>query len=151
TINADQVRVRGFTVVGGEAPGIWMKGTGITVENNTVRHPTGDDFDGIRFFGTDLKILHNTISDISLGDGGGSVDCIQSYSLDSTIPDPTGMTVTHRPHSSDCDPEPDCMQTFATGPKSSVPNTGTSQRVLIEANRCQRILDHCLIVQGPHS
>jgi hypothetical protein len=95
-----------------------MKGTGITVENNTVRHPTGDDFDGIRFFGTDLKILHNTITDID-------------------------------PDASDA--HADCMQSFATGPDSQTPNTGPSQHVLIDGNRCERIDNQCLIVEGPFS
>jgi len=59
------VVVKGFSVIDGKAPGIWMKGIDITVENNTVRHPSGDDYDGLRFFGDDLKIVHNTIGDIS--------------------------------------------------------------------------------------
>jgi hypothetical protein len=118
TINADHVLVRGFTVVGAHAPGVWMRGTGITVENNTVIHPTGDDFDGIRFFGTDLNILYNTVSDIS----------------------PDGS-----------DAHADCMQSFATGPNSHLPNTGPSQHVLIDGNRCERIDNQCLIVEGPFS
>jgi Right handed beta helix region len=118
TINAHQVQVRGFRVLHAYAPAIWMKGTGITVENNTVRHPTGDDFDGIRFFGTDLKIVHNTITDIS--------------------PDNT------QAHA-------DCMQSFATGANSDTPNTGPSQHVLIDSNRCEHIDNQCLIVEGPFS
>jgi parallel beta helix pectate lyase-like protein len=118
TINADQVRVQGFQVLHAYAPGIWMKGTGITVENNTVRHPTGDDFDGIRFFGTDLKILHNTITDIAPDDSQAHADC---------------------------------MQSFATGANSETPNTGPSQHVLIDSNRCEHIDNQCLIVEGPFS
>jgi hypothetical protein len=88
------------------------------VENNTVRHPIGDDYDGLRFFGDDLKIVHNTIGDIS--------------------PDST-------------DAHADCMQSFATGPKSRTPNSGNVNRVLIDGNRCERIDNQCLIVEGPFS
>jgi hypothetical protein len=118
TIKADHVVVKGFSVIDGKAPGIWMKGTDITVENNTVRHPIGDDYDGLRFFGDDLKIVHNTIGDIS--------------------PDST-------------DAHADCMQSFATGPKSRTPNSGNVNRVLIDGNRCERIDNQCLIVEGPFS
>jgi parallel beta helix pectate lyase-like protein len=118
TINADQVRVRGFRMLHAYAPAIWMKGTGITVEDNTVRHPTGDDFDGIRFFGTDLKILHNTITDIAPDDSQAHADC---------------------------------MQSFATGTNSVTPNTGPTQHVLIDGNRCEHIDNQCLIVEGPFS
>jgi hypothetical protein len=43
------------------------------------------------------------------------------------------------------------MQSFATGPNARVPNTGASERVLIEGNRCERIDNQCLIVEGPFS
>jgi hypothetical protein len=151
TINADQVVVRGFIVVGGQAPGIWLRGAGITVQDNTVRHPTGGNFDGIQFFGTDLKILHNTISDIDADSSGGSADCLQTYDSPAAIPDPSGLSVPAPARGNQCDIHPNCMQTFATGPNSPVPDTGPSQRVLIEANRCQRIAERCLIAQGPHS
>lgn len=118
TINADYVVVRGFKVLRAHAPGVWMKGTGITLEDNLVRHPTGDDSDGIRFFGRNLQILHNTITDISPDDSDAHADCIQS---------------------------------FATGPTSTTPNTGASRHVLIDGNRCQHIDNQCLIVEGPFS
>ena len=150
TINADHVAVRGFTSVGGAAPGIWLKGTDITVENNTVRHPSGDDFDGIRFFGTDLRIVHNTITDIN-PTGGDGPSCIQTVN---PPPDPStpGVLLTpDNPTPDTCDAHADCLQTFATGPDGAVPNTGPSQGVRIEGNYCQRIDGHCLIAQGPHS
>ena len=150
TINADHVAVRGFTSVGGAAPGIWLKGADVTVENNTVRHPTGDDFDGIRFFGTDLRILHNTITDIN-PTGGDGPSCIQT---DNPLPDPSTPGVVLTPENTKpetCDAHADCLQTFATGPDGAVPDTGPSRQVRIEGNRCQRIDGHCLIAQGPHS
>jgi hypothetical protein len=151
TINADHVAVRGFTSVGGAAPGIWLKGTDVTVENNTVRHPTGDDFDGIRFFGTDLRIVHNTIIDIN-PTGGDGPSCIQTKN---PPPDPSTPGVVLTPETSaskeGCDAHADCLQTFATGPDGAVPDTGPSRQVRIEGNSCQRVDGHCLIAQGPHS
>jgi hypothetical protein len=117
-IRADHVVVAGFSVVDGKAPGIWLRGADVTVRDNTVVHPMGDDHDGLRFFGDDLRILHNTISDVS-----------------------PGATEAHA----------DCMQSFATGPKARTPNSGNSHRALIEGNRCERIDNQCLIVEGPFS
>ena len=150
TINADHVAVRGFTSVGGAAPGIWLKGTDVTVENNTVRHPSGDDFDGIRFFGTDLRIVHNTITDIK-PTGSNGPSCIQT---NNPLPDPSTPGVVLTPENSTpdtCDAHADCLQTFATGPDGAMPDTGPSRGVRIEGNNCQRIDGHCLIAQGPHS
>jgi hypothetical protein len=78
TIQASNVIVDGFQVLGAEAPGIEITGNNVTVRNNTVKHPTGGDFDGLRFFGNNLKILHNTISDIT-NTGGAHADCMQTF------------------------------------------------------------------------
>ncbi|WP_084216273.1 right-handed parallel beta-helix repeat-containing protein [Pseudonocardia spinosispora] len=79
TVKASNVTVDGFQVVGASAPGIEISGKYITVQNNTVKHPTGGDFDGLRFFGDNLKILHNTITDINPGGGGAHADCMQTF------------------------------------------------------------------------
>ena len=49
---------------GGEA-----RGRNIVFLDNLIVHPiyTGDDTDGIRFFGDHIKIVQNTIADISEG------------------------------------------------------------------------------------
>jgi hypothetical protein len=136
--------------VGGEAPGLWLKGSDITAENNVVRHPTGDDFDGIRFFGTDLTIRHNTVSDISTGPAEVEVGCIQTFNRPGVPIAPPGAPPPP-PQPTTCEVHADCMQTFATGPTAPVPDTGPSRNVLIEGNRCERIASHCLIALGPHN
>jgi Right handed beta helix region len=109
TVKASNVVVDGFQVLGAQAPGIELTGNNITAQNNTVKHPTGGDFDGMRFFGNNIKILHNTISDIN--PGGGSAHA-------------------------------DCMQTFTSGKPSS-------EHVLIDGNRCEKIANICLMAEGP--
>lgn len=80
TIEADHVVVEGFNVRGG-APGISMTGDHITVRNNTVTSPRGGDHDGLRFFGTNLTIERNTISDVE-NIGGAHADCMQTFASD---------------------------------------------------------------------
>lgn len=79
TVEADNVVVDGFQVLGAAAPGIELTGNGITASNNYVRHPTGGDFDGLRFFGDNMRILHNTITDISPDGSGAHADCMQTF------------------------------------------------------------------------
>lgn len=78
TVQASYVVVDGFQVLNAQAPGIEITGNNITVRNNTVVHPTGGDFDGLRFFGNNLAIVHNTISNIT-NTGGAHADCMQTF------------------------------------------------------------------------
>src|SRR5579884_428729 len=78
TVRASYVVVEGFQVLNAAAPGIEISGNNITVRNNTVDHPTGGDFDGLRFFGNNLQILHNTIRNIT-NTGGAHADCMQTF------------------------------------------------------------------------
>ncbi len=80
TIAADNVIVDGYVVDRPAAPGISMTGDNITVRNNRVSDPRGGDGDGLRFFGTHLKILHNTISGTS--NRHGHADCMQTFASD---------------------------------------------------------------------
>jgi hypothetical protein len=86
TVDASNVVVGGFTAVNPQAPGIELSGNNITVRNNTVKHPTGGDYDGLRFFGSNLKILNNTITDISPDGSGAHADCMQTYATDAQSP-----------------------------------------------------------------
>ena len=86
TIEANNVVVAGFSAVNAAAPGIELTGNNITVRNNTVTHPTGDDYDGLRFFGDNLKILNNTISDINPDGSGAHADCMQTFATDPQSP-----------------------------------------------------------------
>ena len=53
TVEADNVVVQGFVSDGANSNGIWSSGSGVTIQDNTITHVrwTGDDMDGIRFFG----------------------------------------------------------------------------------------------------
>jgi hypothetical protein len=86
TVTADNVVVLGFRVLHASAPGILIKGDSITVQGNTVIHPSGGDYDGLRFFGTNLKILDNVITDISPDGSGAHADCMQTFATDSDSP-----------------------------------------------------------------
>ncbi|MFF4607563.1 right-handed parallel beta-helix repeat-containing protein [Streptomyces sp. NPDC001339] len=80
TVEADHVVVEGYTVDTPKAPGVEITGDDITIRNNTVTRPHGGDGDGLRFFGTDLKILHNTIRGAS--NSYGHADCMQTFASD---------------------------------------------------------------------
>ena len=110
TIEGNDIVVDGVAAVPGNAPGISIKGNNITLQNSTSVSPQGGDGDAIRFWGRNIKILHNTLG-------------------------PTG-------HCGPC--HADCFQTFAT-------NTPTSQNVLIDSNRCEKIENICLIAEGPNA
>lgn len=85
------------TVVGADGSGILVEGERITVRDNTVsgsvRRESGDA-DGIRFFGTDVRILGNTVTDIT-DEGYDSdpphTDCFQTY--DNSRPPTVGAVV----------------------------------------------------------
>jgi hypothetical protein len=81
TIDANNVTVGGLNLTNPTAPGVEMSGNGITLVNNTIASPRGDDGDGIRFFGTNLRILHNTVSDVR-NLHGAHADCMQTFASD---------------------------------------------------------------------
>lgn len=80
-IEAENVVVEGYVMDGPEAPGVFMEGNNITLQDVTIANPTDGDGDGIRFFGDDLKILNNKISGTS--NENGHADCMQTFSSDS--------------------------------------------------------------------
>ncbi|HKR50275.1 MAG TPA: right-handed parallel beta-helix repeat-containing protein [Pseudonocardiaceae bacterium] len=77
-VDADNVVVQGFNVLGAVAPGVQLKGTNLTLQNTRIDHPAGGDHDGIRYFGDGIKILHNHISNIT-NTGGAHADCMQTF------------------------------------------------------------------------
>ncbi len=111
-VDADHVVLDGITADKPRAPGISLHGTGLTLQNSRVNEPKLGDRDAIRFWGRDIKILHNTLSNTRNED---------------------------RAHA-------DCMQTYATDRDHPA-----SQNVLIDGNRCEKIDNNCLIVEGPGS
>ncbi|AHH99341.1 right-handed parallel beta-helix repeat-containing protein [Kutzneria albida] len=80
TVEADNVIVMNYTMNQPQAPGIEITGNNITLQNNTVTKPVKGDGDGIRFFGSHLRILHNTVSGTS--NRNGHADCMQTFASD---------------------------------------------------------------------
>ncbi|HEY0578355.1 MAG TPA: hypothetical protein VGD73_29985 [Pseudonocardia sp.] len=84
-VSADNVVVDGFVAQEPEAPGVALQGSNITLRNTTINSPREGDGDGIRFWGNNIKILHNTITDTS-NDTGAHADCMQTYATDENNP-----------------------------------------------------------------
>lgn len=82
-VEADNVVVQGFVSDGADSTGIWVSGSGVTIQDNTITQVrwTGEDLDGIRFFGDGSRILRNTVTDLEGTDdiGDSHVDCMQTY------------------------------------------------------------------------
>jgi len=88
-VKASNVVVQGFTSDHADSMGAKLLGGNIVFQDNLITHPvySGDDTDGIRFFGDHIQIAHNTIRDISEGshctnDGCGDgphPDCLQTW------------------------------------------------------------------------
>ncbi|MBB6378329.1 hypothetical protein BKA01_005589 [Pseudonocardia eucalypti] len=84
-VEADNVVVDGFTADQPKAPGASLKGNNITLTNTTINSPEKGDGDGIRFWGDNIKILHNTVTD-TRNERGSHADCMQSFATDSDSP-----------------------------------------------------------------
>ncbi|MFD9893235.1 hypothetical protein ACFWY9_28145 [Amycolatopsis sp. NPDC059027] len=80
-VRANNVIVDGFALNRPSAPGIDARGNNVTIRDNTVTAPQGGDGDGLRFFGDDVKILHNTISHTD-NSTGAHADCMQTFATD---------------------------------------------------------------------
>jgi hypothetical protein len=134
TVEANHVVVDGFQVVGAQAPGISIKGDDITVRNNTVDHPTGGDADGLRFWGTNLRIVHNTITNVNPGGGGAHADCMQTFATDSDSPASRHVLI----DGNRCDKiDNQCL--IAEGPNSSAGDgsgQGKSSDIVFSNNYC---------------
>jgi hypothetical protein len=85
SVEADHVIVDGFASVRAQAPGVLLRGDGLTLRNSTVQSPRGGDGDGVRFFGTGIQIVRNTISD-TVGRTERHADCMQTYATDERHP-----------------------------------------------------------------
>ena len=134
TVRASNVVVSGFSVQGAKAPGIELSGNNITASNNTVKHPTGGDYDGLRFFGSNIKILNNTITDISPDGSGAHADCMQTFATDADSPASQNVTIS----GNKCQRiDNQCL--IAEGPNSSAGDgsgKGTSSRFTFTNNVC---------------
>jgi hypothetical protein len=81
SVEADNVIIDGVIARQPSAPGFELNGTNITMRNSASLSPRGGDGDGIRFFGQNIKILHNTISD-TRGTDERHADCMQTFATD---------------------------------------------------------------------
>ena len=82
SVKADNVVVQGFISSGADSTGITAQGRNITVQDNTITQVryTGDDVDGMRFFGDGTKLLRNRVYNLEANDIQDShVDCMQSF------------------------------------------------------------------------
>jgi len=101
-VEASNVIVQGFTSTHARSMGAKLLVDNITFQDNMIVHPvnTGEDTDGIRFFGDHIKIVHNTMTDISDGsnctnDGCGDgphPDCLQTWYSD-TYPTSSNVVI----------------------------------------------------------
>ncbi|MBI0378142.1 right-handed parallel beta-helix repeat-containing protein [Streptomyces albiflaviniger] len=132
TIEADDVIVDGFRSVRPEAPGIELTGRRVTVRNNTVIGPRGGDGDGIRFFGDDLTIAHNTVRDTD-NSHGRHADCMQTFASDT----PPSHRV--RIENNRCE-DIDNMCLMAEGPNDGEGDGhGTTGDFTIRGNHCETL------------
>ncbi|MGY0056013.1 right-handed parallel beta-helix repeat-containing protein [Streptomyces sp. LZ34] len=132
TVEADDVVVEGFRAVRPQAPGIELTGDRITLRNNTVIRPKGGDGDGIRFFGDDLTIVHNTVRDTD-NSGGRHADCMQTFAGDT----PPSHRV--RIEGNRCE-QVDNMCLMAEGPNDGEGDgRGTTSDFVIKDNFCETL------------
>jgi hypothetical protein len=81
-VTADNVIVDGFVSTGADSTGMTASGKNVTLQNNKITQVryTGDDVDGIRFFGDGVKLLNNWVYELEANDIEDShVDCMQTF------------------------------------------------------------------------
>jgi hypothetical protein len=81
-IQADNVVVQGFISSGAKSTGIRASGENVTVQDNKITQVrySGDDVDGIRFFGDGARVLRNHVYDLEANEIEDShVDCMQTF------------------------------------------------------------------------
>ncbi|WP_328606873.1 right-handed parallel beta-helix repeat-containing protein [Amycolatopsis sp. NBC_00345] len=133
-IDADYVVVDGYTMNEPSAPGIEVHGNGVTVQNNTVTAPKGDDGDGLRFFGDNITIKHNTISKTD-NSTGAHADCMQTFATDEDDVASSHLVI----DSNRCE-QVDNMCLMAEGPNSEAGDgsgEGVSEDWTFSNNYCQ--------------
>ncbi|WP_051341856.1 right-handed parallel beta-helix repeat-containing protein [Pseudonocardia spinosispora] len=85
TVRGDHVVIDGVRMTKPRSPGFMLVGNDITVRASVVDGPQvvkkGDDGDGIRFFGNDIKIVNNLIRNVVNlnGQKGNHADAIQTF------------------------------------------------------------------------
>jgi len=132
-VSANNVVVDGFVAEEPEAPGVALEGSNITLRNTTINSPREGDGDGIRFWGNNIKILHNTITDTS-NDTGAHADCMQTYATDENNPASQDVLI----DSNRCEQiDNNCL--IAEGPNSSAGDgsgEGETKNITFSNNFC---------------
>jgi hypothetical protein len=85
TVAASFVDINGINAINPHAPGISLAGNNITLENSTSISPHGDDADGIRFWGSNIVIRHNTVQHTTNAHKAHA-DCMQTFATDEESP-----------------------------------------------------------------
>ncbi|MBO0849692.1 MAG: hypothetical protein J2P20_09535 [Pseudonocardia sp.] len=85
TVEASNVVIDGVIANQPDAPGWSLHGNNITMSNSGSFSPRGDDGDGLRFWGSDIKIVHNTIRD-TRNLQHAHADCMQTFATDEDHP-----------------------------------------------------------------
>jgi hypothetical protein len=133
SVEADNVIVDGFVAQEPEAPGVALKGGNITLRNTTINSPRQGDGDGIRFWGSNIKIVHNTITDTSNATGAHA-DCMQTYATDEDNPASQDILI----DSNRCEKiDNNCL--IAEGPNSSAGDgsgEGETRNITFSNNFC---------------
>ena len=134
TVEGSNITVEGINSVHGWAPGISLTGDNIILRNSTSIAPRGDDRDGLRYFGTNLQIVHNTIRDV-LNLDLAHADCMQSYATGPDSPASRHVTISDNR----CERiENQCL--IAEGPHSSAGDgsgEGESNELVYRNNYCE--------------
>ncbi|HZZ49816.1 MAG TPA: right-handed parallel beta-helix repeat-containing protein [Pseudonocardia sp.] len=84
SVRANWVVISGLNLVEPKAPGVSLDGNNIVLTNTTVDSPHEDDGDGVRFWGTNLTISHNTIAHTR--NKKAHADCMQTFATDEDSP-----------------------------------------------------------------
>jgi hypothetical protein len=120
-----------------------LLGNHLTLRNVAVTEPQGDDGDGVRFFGSDITIAHNTISGTSNADGAHA-DCMQTFATDEKHPASQHVVI----DSNRCeDIDNQCL--IAEGPNSSAGDgsgEGESRDITFSNNYCEARADQAVYV-----
>ncbi|GAA5173009.1 hypothetical protein GCM10023321_73720 [Pseudonocardia eucalypti] len=143
TVEADNVIVDGFTVQQPSAPGASLTGTNVMLRNTAIRSPRGGDGDGIRFWGDQIRILHNTISD-TVGQDQRHADCMQTFATDEQHPASTDVLI----DGNRCE-KIDNICLIAEGPASEAGDgsgQGKSRHIVFSNNFCENRAGQALFV-----
>ncbi|WP_051580131.1 right-handed parallel beta-helix repeat-containing protein [Pseudonocardia acaciae] len=85
TVEADNVLIDGVNADKPKAPGMLLRGNNITVQNSAIVSPREGDGDGIRFFGTNIRILHNLVRN-TVGTKERHADALQTFATSEQYP-----------------------------------------------------------------